>query len=53
MKALWEGLSGPGVWSTEPVPVDFQGMMSSLTKPGFYLWRHHLRFQPAVISETT
>ncbi len=32
MKALWEGLSGPGVWSTEPVPVDFQGMMSSLTK---------------------
>jgi pyruvate, water dikinase len=32
MKALWEGLSGPGVWSTEPVPVDFQGMMSSLSK---------------------
>jgi pyruvate,water dikinase len=32
MKALWEGLSGPGVWSTEPVPVDFQGMMASLTK---------------------
>jgi pyruvate,water dikinase len=32
MKALWAGLSGPGVWSTEPVPVDFQGMMSSLTK---------------------
>ncbi|MBU4448037.1 MAG: pyruvate, water dikinase [Proteobacteria bacterium] len=32
MKALWEGLSGPGVWSTEPVPVDFKGMMSSLSK---------------------
>jgi pyruvate,water dikinase len=32
MKALWEGLSGPGVWSTEPIPVDFKGMMSSLTK---------------------
>ena len=32
MQALWEGLSGPGVWSTEPVPVDFKGMMSSLTK---------------------
>jgi pyruvate,water dikinase len=32
MKALWAGLSGPGVWSTEPVPVDFQGMMASLTK---------------------
>jgi len=32
MKALWAGLSGPGVWSTEPVPVDFKGMMSSLTK---------------------
>jgi pyruvate,water dikinase len=32
MKALWTGLSGPGVWSTEPIPVDFKGMMSSLTK---------------------
>ncbi len=32
MQALWAGLSGPGVWSTEPVPVDFQGMMASLTK---------------------
>ncbi len=32
MKALWEGLSGPGVWSTEPIAVDFKGMMSSLTK---------------------
>jgi pyruvate,water dikinase len=32
MKALWEGLSGPGVWSTDPVPVDFKGMMSSLSK---------------------
>jgi pyruvate,water dikinase len=32
MQALWEGLSGPGVWSTEAVPVDFKGMMSSLTK---------------------
>jgi len=32
MRALWEGLSGPGVWSTEPIPVDFKGMMSSLSK---------------------
>jgi pyruvate, water dikinase len=32
LRALWEGLSRPGVWDTEPVPVDFQGMMSSLTK---------------------
>ena len=32
MRALWEGLSGPGVWSTEPVPVDFKGLMSSLTR---------------------
>jgi pyruvate,water dikinase len=32
MQALWEGLSEPGVWSTEPVAVDFKGMMSSLTK---------------------
>jgi pyruvate,water dikinase len=30
--ALWDGLSAPGVWSTEPVPVDFKGMISSLTK---------------------
>ncbi|MDO9531121.1 MAG: PEP/pyruvate-binding domain-containing protein [Deltaproteobacteria bacterium] len=36
MRALWEGLSEPGVWSTEPVPVDFQGMMSSLTKTGAF-----------------
>ncbi len=32
LKALWEGISDPGVWSTEPIPVDFKGMMSSLTK---------------------
>jgi pyruvate, water dikinase len=32
LRALWAGVSGPGVWSTEPVPVDFKGMMSSLTK---------------------
>jgi pyruvate,water dikinase len=32
LKAVWSGLSEPGVWSTEPVPVDFKGMMSSLTK---------------------
>ncbi|MEJ5300419.1 MAG: PEP/pyruvate-binding domain-containing protein [Thermodesulforhabdaceae bacterium] len=32
LKALWSGLSAPGVWSTEPVSVDFTGMMSSLTK---------------------
>jgi pyruvate,water dikinase len=30
--ALWDGLSAPGVWSTEPVPVDLRGMISSLTK---------------------
>jgi len=32
LKALWSGVAAPGVWSTEPVPVDFKGMMSSLTK---------------------
>ncbi len=32
LKALWAGVSEPGVWSTEPVAVDFKGMMSSLTK---------------------
>ncbi len=31
-KAMWKGLSGPGVWNTDPVPVDFGGMMSSMTK---------------------
>ena len=30
--ALWEGLAAPGVWSTDPVPVDLRGMISSLTK---------------------
>jgi pyruvate,water dikinase len=53
MKALWEGISGPGVWSTEPIPVDFKGMMSSLTKtwaetPGATVSGFNL----AVISET-
>jgi pyruvate,water dikinase len=32
LRALWSGISSPGVWSTEPVPVDFKGMMASLTK---------------------
>ncbi|MEW6262321.1 MAG: PEP/pyruvate-binding domain-containing protein [Thermodesulfobacteriota bacterium] len=32
LQALWAGLSLPGVWSTEPVPVDFQGFMSSFTR---------------------
>jgi pyruvate,water dikinase len=32
MAALWHGLSQPDVWSTEPMPVDFKGLMSSLTR---------------------
>ncbi|MBW2096036.1 MAG: hypothetical protein JRI80_14220 [Deltaproteobacteria bacterium] len=32
MKALWQGLSSPNVWDTEPIPVDFKGLMSSLTR---------------------
>ncbi len=31
LKALLEGLSRPGTWETEPVSVDFKGMMASLT----------------------
>jgi pyruvate,water dikinase len=54
MQALWAGLSEPGVWSTKPVPVDFKGMMSSLTKtwaetPGVSTASG---FNLAVISET-
>jgi pyruvate,water dikinase len=53
LKALWAGVSAPGVWSTEPVPVDFRGMMSSLTKtwteaPGTMTYAG---FNLAVISE--
>jgi pyruvate, water dikinase len=53
LKALWEGVSAPGVWSTEPIPVDFKGMMSSLTKtwaesPGATAYAG---FNLAVISE--
>jgi pyruvate,water dikinase len=53
MQALWQGIAGPGVWSTEPVPVDFKGMMSSLTKtwaetPGTMISGFNL----AVISQT-
>lgn len=32
MKALWDGLSSPHAWNTEPIPVDFKGLMSSLTR---------------------
>jgi pyruvate,water dikinase len=32
LKALLAGLSQPGAWNTEPVVVDFKGMMSSLTQ---------------------
>lgn len=32
LKALWQGVILPGVWSTEPVPVDFKGLMASLTR---------------------
>jgi pyruvate, water dikinase len=32
LKALWEGVTLPGIWSTEPVPVDFSGLMASLTR---------------------
>ncbi len=32
MLALWEGLNSPDAWSTEPVPVDFKGLMASLTR---------------------
>jgi pyruvate,water dikinase len=54
LRALWAGLSGPGVWSTEAVPVDFQGIMASLTKtaavtPGA---ASVSGFNLAVISET-
>ncbi len=32
LKTLWEGVCAPGVWSTEPIQVDFSGLMSSLTR---------------------
>jgi pyruvate, water dikinase len=32
LKALWEGVTLPGMWSTEPIAVDFKGLMSSLTR---------------------
>ena len=32
MKAIWAGLSAPETWNTEPIPVDFRGLMSSLTR---------------------
>jgi pyruvate, water dikinase len=32
LKAIWAGISHPNTWSTEPVPLDFRGLMSSLTK---------------------
>ncbi len=32
LQALWEGVTLPGVWSTEPVPVDLRGLMASLSR---------------------
>lgn len=32
LRALWAGISLPDTWSTEPVAMDFKGLMSSLTK---------------------
>ncbi len=32
LKTLWEGVCTPGMWSTEPIQVDFSGLMSSLTR---------------------
>jgi len=32
MRALWQGLNSPQAWNTEPVSVDFKGLMSSLTR---------------------
>jgi pyruvate, water dikinase len=32
MKAIWQGLSSPDSWNTEPIPVDLKGLMSSLTR---------------------
>jgi len=32
LQAIWAGVTLPGVWSTEPVAVDFKGMMASLTR---------------------
>jgi pyruvate, water dikinase len=32
LKALLAGLSRPGTWDTEPVMVDFKGLMASLTR---------------------
>jgi pyruvate,water dikinase len=32
MKALWEGMDAPDVWNTDPIPPDFKGLMSGLTR---------------------
>jgi len=32
MKALWRGMGSPTGWNTDPIAVDFQGLMSSVTR---------------------
>ncbi len=32
MLALWRGLTSPRAWNTDPIPVDFKGLMASLTR---------------------
>lgn len=33
LKTLWAGVARPGVWTTEPIQVDFKGLMSSISRP--------------------
>lgn len=32
MRAIWAGLSSPHTWNLEPIPIDFKGLMSSVTR---------------------
>ncbi|MGC8603372.1 MAG: PEP/pyruvate-binding domain-containing protein [Desulfomonilaceae bacterium] len=32
LKALWKGVSYPEAWSTQPIEMDFKGLMSSITR---------------------
>lgn len=54
LAALWTGISQPDVWSTEPVDVDFKGLMSSLTRNWEALGGRNLvaGFNLAVIDRT-
>jgi pyruvate, water dikinase len=51
LKALWGGLSRPGIWSTEPISMDFKSLMSGLSRTRNQTSLTYQGFNLAVVSD--